>query len=288
MRRVVIATAALLLVAGSVSAQSMRAFSTFRQRHGETRLTAALDYRAGGLRIAPGRPSELYRMDASYDEARFLPTSDFDAARGSVALGFEPVGEGGLRVVNTRQLRQDANVAFSPAVDLNLGVTLGAVDADMELGGLRLSSLTLQAGASQAVIRFSQPNRSRCRAAEITAGAAEVTMLSLGNSRCDRLDFEGGMGKVTLDFSGAWTSSSRASVKMAMGELTLRLPRRVGVRLTLDRFLASFDPAGLVRTGSAFESPGYARAERQLEIGVTSAVGGVKVEWVDEKGATPD
>ena len=149
----------LSLVAGSASAQGMRAFSTFRQLHGETRLHASLDYRAGGLRVAPGRATELYRMDASYDEARFLPTSDFDAARGAVSLGIRPAGEGGLRVVSKRQLRQDANVAFSPAVDLDLDITLGAVDADLELGGLSLSQLTMQAGASQAVIRFSQPNR---------------------------------------------------------------------------------------------------------------------------------
>jgi hypothetical protein len=222
-------------------------------------------------------------MDASYDEDRYLPTSDFNAARGAVSLGLQPAGEGGLRVVSRRQLRQDANVAFSPAVDLDLDITLGAVDADLELGGLSLSELTVQAGASQAVIRFSQPNRSRCRAAKITAGAAEVTMLGLGNSRCDRIDFEGGMGKVTLDFDGAWTSSSQAAVKMAVGELTLRLPRRVGVRLTLDRFLATFDPAGLVRGGNGFQSPGYDRAERRLDIEVTTAVGGVKIEWVDEK-----
>ena len=273
----------LSLVAGSASAQGMRAFSTFRQLHGETRLHASLDYRAGGLRVAPGRATELYRMDASYDEERFLPTSDFDAARGAVSLGIRPAGEGGLRVVSKRQLRQDANVAFSPAVDLDLDITLGAVDADLELGGLSRSQLTMQAGASQAVIRFSQPNRSRCRLAEITAGAAEVTMLGLGNSRCDRIGFEGGVGKVTLDFGGAWTSSSQAEVKMAMGELTLRLPRRVGVRLTLDRFLASFDAAGLVRAGDGFQSPGYDRAERRLDIDVTTAVGGVRVEWVDQE-----
>ena len=283
MLRVAIVALALLLGAGSASAQSMRAFTTFRQLHGETRLQADLDYRAGGLRVAPGRSTELYRMDASYDEQRYLPTSTFDAARGAVSLGLRPAGEGGLRVVSSRQLRQDANVAFSPAVDLDLDITLGAVDADLELGGLRLTELTMQAGASQAVVRFSQPNRSRCRAAEITAGAAEVTVLGLGNSRCDRIDFEGGMGKVTLDFDGAWTSGSRATVKMAVGELTLRLPRRVGVQLTLDRFLASFDPSGLVRNGRAFQSPGYDRAERRLDIEVTTAVGGVRVEWVDEK-----
>jgi hypothetical protein len=137
----------------------------------------------------------------------------------------------------------------------------------------------MQAGASQAVIRFSSPNRSRCRAAEITAGAAELTLLGLGNSRCDRFELEGGMGKVTLDFGGAWTSSTQAEVKMAVGELTLRLPRNAGVRLTLDRFLASFDPAGLVRAGNGFQSPGYESAERRLDIQVTTAVGGVRVEW---------
>jgi hypothetical protein len=91
------------------------------------------------------------------------------------------------------------------------------------------------------------------------------------------------MGKVTLDFDGAWTSSSQATVRMALGELTLRLPRRLGVRLTLDRFLASFDPAGLVPAGNGFQSPGYDRAERRLDIDVVSAVGGVKIEWTDRK-----
>ena len=97
----------------------------------------------------------------------------------------------------------------------------------------------------------------------------------------DEVDVEGGVGKVVLDFAGAWTSSSAVAVKMAVGELTLRLPRRVGIRLTLDKFLASFDPAGLVERDGAYESAGYAEAERKLDIAVTSAVGGVKIAWVE-------
>jgi hypothetical protein len=281
MRPLALAVLALAAGATSASAQSMRSFATFRQLHGETRLRATLDYRAGGLRITPGRANELYRMDASYDENRYSPTSSYDAARGIVTLGLQSAGEGGLRVVSTRQLRQDATVAFAPSVDLNLDLTLGAVQADIELGGLSLNALRMEAGASQAVVRFSEPNLSRCRGAEITAGAAELTVLELGNSRCDHLALEGGMGKVTLDFGGAWTSSTTAQIKMAVGELTLRLPRKVGVRLTLDRFLSSFEPAGLVRAGNAYESQGYDRSDRKLDIAVTTAVGGVKVEWAE-------
>ena len=272
---------ALALGAGNASAQAMRPFSTYRQLHGETRLEATLEYAAGVLRLAPGRATELYRMDVSYDDQRFLPTSDYDAGRGAVVLGVRAAGQGGLRVVSGRQLRQAANVSLSPRVDLSLDVTLGATDADLDLGGLRVAEWTLRAGASQALVRFSQPNGVRCRRGAVTAGAAELTVVGLGNSRCDRIDVEGGMGKVVLDFGGAWSNSSAVGVKMAVGELTLRLPRHVGVRLTLDKFLASFDPAGLVSRDGAFESPCYAEAERRLDIAVTTAVGGVKVAWVD-------
>jgi Cell wall-active antibiotics response 4TMS YvqF len=271
-----------LACAGSaVSAQSMRPFSTYRQLHGETRLGATLEYAAGSLRIAPGRPNELYRMDVSYDDERFVPLSRYDASLGSVTLGLEAAGDGGLRVVSRDQLRQAASVTFSPSVDLDLNLTLGATDADVELGGLRIAAWRLQAGASQAVVRFSQPNGARCRSGTLSAGAAELTVIGLGNSRCDRLDFEGGVGKVTLDFGGTWSSSTQVGARMAIGELVLRLPRQVGVRVTLDKFLASFDPAGLTRRGTRYESPGFAEAERHVDIAVTTAVGEVRVEWVE-------
>ena len=272
-------TLALVLGAGSLAAQTIRPFTTYRQLHGETRLDATLEYAAGILRLAPGRAGELYRMEASYDGARFIPVSDFSAGTGAVTLGLRTAGEGGLRMASGRQPRQAANVSLSPRVDLTLDVILGATDADLELGGLRVADWELRAGASRTVVRFSQPNGVRCRRGALTAGAAELTVLGLGNSRCDRIDVEGGMGKVVLDFGGAWTSSSAVGVKMAVGELTLRLPRRVGVRLMLDKFRSSFDPAGLQSRDGGYESPGYADAERRLDIAVTTAVGGVRVEW---------
>jgi hypothetical protein len=282
MRRVLLSALALSFGATAATAQSMRPFSTYRQRHGETRLDARLDYAAGALRLAAGRANELYRMDVLYDGGRYLPVSDFDAAEGSVRLGLRAAGGGGLRVVSKGQLRQTASVTFSPDDDLALAVTLGAVDGDLELGGLRLTDLALQAGASRATVRFSQPNAIRCRAATLQAGAAELSVLGLGNSRCDRISVEGGVGRMTLDFGGAWTSNSRVMVKMALGELALRLPRQVGVRITLDRFLASFEPEGLVRRGRSYLSPGYDQMSRHIDIDVMTAVGSVTLGWVGE------
>ena len=280
MRWLPLTAVALCLGAAGAGAQVIRPFSTYRQWHGETRIDARVEYAAGALRLAAGRPNELYRMDVLYDGERYVPVSDFDAARGGVTLGLRASGQGGLRVVARSQLRQTASVTFSPQYDLALAVSLGAVDGDLELGGLRLIDLDLQAGASRATVRFSQPNAARCRSATLSAGAAELSVLGLGNSRCDRIAFEGGMGRVTLDFGGAWTSNARVSVRMALGETTLRLPRQVGVRITLDKFLTSFEPEGLVRRGTSYLSPGYDQAARHLDIDVTTAVGGVTVEWM--------
>jgi hypothetical protein len=275
------AVLALAVGTRAAQAQTMRPFATFRQMHGETRLAAQIEYAAGNLRLGPGQPAELYRMDVSYDNDRFIPLSDFDATRSSVALGLRPAGEAGVRVVSRNQLAQMAAVAFSPRVDLALDLTLGAVDAEVELGGLRVSTLDVKTGASRSLVRFSQPNLTRCRRAEFSAGAAELTVMGLGNSRCDEIEFEGGMGKVMLDFTGAWTSSARVQVKMAVGELTLRLPRKVGVRIGVDKFLSRFAQAGLVLRGDDFVSPNYDQSPRKLDLELTTAMGGVNVEWVE-------
>jgi hypothetical protein len=264
----------------NAQAQSMRPFSTFRQLHGETRLAAHLEYGAGTLRLHSGDSTELYRMNLSYDEDRFLPISDFDASTSAVLLGLKARGEGGVRVVSQKQLRQAATVSISPRVDLHLDLSLGAVDADLDLGGLRVSELNLTTGASQATVRFSSPNPLRCQRASFSAGAADIAVVGLGNSRCETIMFDGGVGKVLLDFAGVSSSSAKVQVRMTVGGITLRLPREAGVRIRMDKFLSSFDAAGLVRSGNGFASRNYEAATRRLDFDLTSAVGEVNVEWL--------
>jgi len=275
------AAAASVLCACPLPAQRLRSFTTFRQWHSEPRLSAKLEYAAGTIRLSAGRPAELYRMEVSYDEDRFLPVSDFEASTETLALGLRPSGDGGIRVVSRRQLHQTAVVAFSPRVDLSLDVTLGAVDADLELGGLRITDLVVATGASQAVVRFSHPNGVRCRAATFRSGAAELSVLGLGNSRCDLIVVEGGVGTVTLDLGGPWTSNARVRATMAMGALTLRLPRNAGVSLRTETFLSSVEPSGMERRGARYFSRGYDQAARHVDIELTSAVGGITIEWVE-------
>jgi hypothetical protein len=266
---------------GAASAQSWRPYSTFRQLHGETRLDAQLEFAAGMLKVTPGRQAELYRMQLSYDAERYVPLSQYEGSASTVRLGVESAGRAGLRVVSRNQLRQKALVELSPRADLALDLNLGAGEADVDLGGLRINRVRVETGASRATVRFSAPNRTRCETAVFAAGAADLAVYRLGNSRCEKVRVEGGVGKVTLDFGGSWTATQKADLSLSVGELRLRLPRRAPVRIRMDKFLSSFEPEGLIRRGDSWVTRNFDPEQPHLDIGLTCSVGAVRLEWVN-------
>lgn len=259
-------------------AQTLRGFTTSRQRHAETRLTAHVTIAGGGVRLLPASSADLYRMRLVYDTDRFTPLSGYSAATQTVRLG---VGTLNGAAVASSPSGQVATIQLSREATLDLDVTLGPAQAMLDLGGLRLDRLSVATGASRTTIRFGTPNPARCAEADFSAGAADVQVIGLSNARCDKVRFEGGLGRVVLDFRGAAIPHSHLALKLAVGEVTLRLPRTLGVRLSLDRLLSTFQPAGLKRNGSVFQSDNYSSADRQLDIEVNNAVGGVRIEWVD-------
>ncbi len=280
MRAAGIALAALLAGAGLLNAQEMRDYSVARQRHGESRLQARLEFAAGTIQIAAGRDDQLYSMQLRYDPERFSPISRFNGGDGSLALGITNAGKSGLRVASRSQLTQTASVQLSPAVTLSLDATLGAADATIELGGLRLEELRLKTGASRTALAFSRANSIRCSSMIVESGAAELMLDHLGNSRCETVRITGGIGLTTLDLRGVWGARSTVAVKMTAGGLALRIPSSVGVRVRSQQFLSSFPSKGWTRRDGALLSPGYDAAVRHVDLALETALGNVEVEWV--------
>ena len=272
-----------LAAAGAAQAQTLREYSSTRQDHGESRLATTVQYAGGTLSLVPAPSGILYALRLTYDADRFAPVARFDPAVPRLVLGTEALPRsGGVRVSN-RGTPPAATIALGTRADLDLDIELGAAEATLELGGIRISRLKLQTGASKTVLRFSEANPIRCTGVELSAGAAELMVTGLGYSRCGEVNFTGGVGKVTLDFSGRWAGPMRLEATMAMGELVLRLPKRAGIKLELDKFLASFAPAGLVRSadGRTWSSAGFADTSQQLVVDLETAFGGVTVEWID-------
>jgi hypothetical protein len=273
------------VTAQPAAAQTWRTITSARQTHGESELTVDVTYAAGRFTVTPGAPGTLYRMEMRYDEDRFTPVREYDDDASVLRLGVRSRGRGGVRVSSGDRRRSKPtptlDLALTPDVPLSLTLELGAVRSDVELGGLALRRVHYRTGASESSVRFSRPNPLECDEIRLEAGAAEFQVTSLANANCRQVNFRGGVGEVTLDFSGVWRQSAQADVDVSIGSLTLRLPRDVGVAIRLSRFLASFDSAGFTKRGRLYYSRNYESARHRLTMRVNATIGGVAVDWVN-------
>ena len=89
---------------------------------------------------------------------------------------------------------------------------------------------------------------------------------------------QAGVGDVDLDFGGAWNQDVALSVQVALGSVRLHVPRDVGVRLEVDRLLASVDAGDLEKRGDAYYSDNWDRATRRLRITSKTTFGSLRFD----------
>ena len=284
--RAALAVASIAMLAGcghdaeaNQRAHRMRSITSARQVSGERELSVQVRYGAGRLQVQPATGDLLYRMDLRYDEEGFRPVAEYDRAAGRLKLGVEGREHGGSGRHNGRD--EHAGIALTPAVPMDLALQFGAGEAEVDLGGMSLRSLSLETGASSTSLSFAQPNRVAARLVKLQAGAAELRVTGLGNARAERIEFQGGVGQTTLDFGGAWDHNATARVQMGVGAVRLRLPRTLGVKVTKSSFLSSFDPSEMVKRGNAWYSRGYEGARYRLDLSIEAAVGSIDIDWID-------
>lgn len=271
---------ALLPLQGS--AQDWREVTSFRQRSTETLMDVHVRYGAGKLEVGPGQPGELYRVGMRYDSDVFEPVTRY--REGNLEVGVEGVGKG-VKLRNSEG--GEMKLSLSPDVPLDLDLDFGAVEATLELGGLHVSRVSVETGASDTRLRFSEPNRTACTRFGITMGAAALEVEGLGNANCARLMVEGGFGDMTLGFGGVWRQDMAADITIALGSTTLRVPSDVGVRIEKGALLTDFSGARFHRRDGVYYSDNWDAAERKLTVDLSGAFGSIEVRWITPAVATP-
>jgi hypothetical protein len=267
-----IAVFTLALTPWGAEAQDWRSVTSFRQLGDETRLEVQVRYGVGKLKVEPGAAGELYRVGLRYDSDLFDPLTEF--RRGRLTVGVEGTGRS-IRMRN--QEAGDMKLSLSPDVPLELGLSFGAVEADLELGGLRVSRVKVETGASDSRMRFSRPNLIECDRIDLSMGAAAFRAVGLGNANCRTVKAEGGVGDMNLDFSGEWRRDLTADITMALGSVTLAVPEDVGVVVRRSTFLTSFSGSGFTRRGRDHFSDNWDSAPRKLNVELQGAFGSVTV-----------
>lgn len=270
--------AALLLAAVTAgtpaSAQDWRTVSSQRAVAGEDRLDVLVEYGAGELLIEPADAGMLYSSSLRFDARAFEPVQEY--SDGMLRVGVERLHE---RIRTGMREGGRLDLALGSGVPLDLDLNFGAVEATIELGGLRLRNVDISTGASDTRLRFSRPNPEPLDVLKIEAGAASFRAEGLGNANAATLDLDGGVGELDLDFAGEWRRNMSVTIDMGVGSLTLRIPRGIGVRISRDTFLMAFDADGMTRRGDAYYSADWDSADHRLTVDVSGALGSVDVRW---------
>lgn len=293
----VAAMLAATLAPASAHGQGWLEMKTARQADGASRMDLRVEYAAGRLEIGPAEEGLLYQARLRYRGDSFRPLRSYELSDGTarVRLGLEGRDRESDLDLNWRSLKNldlddldeemgDGRLAVGVGrtVPTSLEVTVGAAEVEMELGGLPLTGLRINTGASETTVRFDAPNPVEMERMEVRSGAAEMELLELANAGLGRMRVEGAVGDVTLDFTGEWRRDMDVTVKMGLGSLSLRIPADVGVRLRKSSLLSSFSGFGLEKAeDGSYRSDNWSAARHRLELSVDAAFGSIDVRRVD-------
>lgn len=171
------------------------------------------------------------------------------------------------------------DIRLAPRVPMRLKMSLGAARSRVDLTGLALTDLSIETGASDMTLRVSGPNSARLERFLLRAGAANVEVTGIGYLRPRQVTVEGGVGNLTLDFTGPWSESANVDIKAGVGSITLRFPQDVGVRVLVEGNLGNIQAdSGWRLSDSAYINGAYGTAPITLNVTLLSGIGNIRIE----------
>ena len=163
-------------------------------------------------------------------------------------------------------------------VSRDLNLDLGAVESDLDLTGLRISRLRVESGASDAKLRFDSLNATRMSVLDISLGAASFRGDRLANANAQDIRVDAGIGNVELDLGGHWTQDIDLHVEVTLGIVTIHVPSDVGVHVSLEKTVASFDHEGLIERDGAWVSKNWDSAPHKVRVTAKTVFGKLSID----------
>ncbi len=249
----------------------------------EKSLDASVRLDVGTLEITSDKqPGSVYSYDLLYDKTSFAPEVQYSSARGGAE------GRLYLSLQNARQtiIHPQGNdnklhIAFTESIPLNLKVNAGIGESHLSLTGLKISRIVLESGVGEAKLTAYEPNAIPCDYIKLKSGVGRFEAVGLANLNFRDLDFEGGVGGATLDFTGELKHNADIRVQVGLGEVNVRIPREIGVKVeSAKNFLSGLFLEGFTRQDPYHYSNNYSRASMRVTFHVTTGIGQFRITWL--------
>ena len=269
-----------LLIPPTAAATAVTRKSESIDSKGAKTIVADISYGAGKLTIDPSGMIQPAKLDVMYTEDREDYDLDYHVTE---AVGYLTFKNRAQEIHEVDAEHNKLGLMLSTKYPTELKLDVGACSAAIDLGGVRLTDLSLSIGAASGDIDFSEPNPERMKDFKIEAGAASVGLTNLGNANFDRLKFEGGAGKFDIDLRGKYTGESYVDLEIGLGTADLTLPADIPVRITTnDNWFSSVDlnSRKLEKIDDGlYQSVGFDDAKTRLVIKLEVGMGSIDVHW---------
>ncbi len=231
-----------------------------------------LEVPLGRLNLQPGGGTSLISGKVTYNVAELKPAYSVRNRTVTIRQKFQVL-------IPTGQVINDWEFLLGTAHPYSMDVSVGAAEADIDLGGVPLTGVKLSSGAGDMTVDFSSSNPARLIDGRINTGAGRTTLKNLLNANAEYLKIGAGVGQVVARFTGDGLSASgRVRIEGGVGEIVLILeedaPIRVNASVGLGGINADDD---LIRMGKSYQTAAYADSSVHLDIDVSGGVGAIRI-----------
>lgn len=196
-----------------------------------------IDMGAGQLSISSGA-SKLVEGKISYNVVAWEPK--VTATSNGVLISQEHATNVGIPNDEIKN-NWDIKLGNTP---IDLSISAGAYDGEIDLTGLSITNLEINDGASKAVVRFDSLNPIEMQRLVYKTGASQVDLFGLGNTNTSSVTFESGAGDYTLDFSGDLQKDMDVHISSGMSNTEIIVPNDAKVIVEVTGGLSNVDLTG--------------------------------------------
>jgi hypothetical protein len=239
-------------------------------------LKVSIKFGAGKLDLISGEEG-VFKGNFQYDKSILKPN-----------IQYEILEETGILTLS-QSIKKDLDLPFPyknrwnlklpSGIPLQLYINTATYSGDIDLTNLQIENFYLTTGASQTNIIFDQPNLIDLKNINIKTGASTIKMLSLANANFDEMNFAGGAGSYTFDFSGNLTKKSKVNIAAGAAKIILKVPSAIGTKIIIERFPAvKLDIRGFVKINDqTYISPEYGKSDAELDIEIKGGLVDIEV-----------
>ncbi len=239
-------------------------------------LKVSIKFGAGKLDLISGE-EDVFKGNFQYDKSILKPN-----------IQYEVLGETGILTLS-QSIKKDLDLPFPyknrwnlklpSGIPLQLYINTATYSGDIDLTNLQVEKFYLTTGASQTNIIFDQSNLIDLKNINVKTGASTIKMLGLANANFDEMNFTGGAGSYTFDFSGELTKKSKVNISVGAAKIILKIPSNMGTKIIFRNFPASkLDIRGFIKINDqTYISPEYGKSAAELDIEINGGLIDVEV-----------